>query len=47
MGETIDPVVYGQIMTSNARKSNLVNPSIGLPNGADRKLTQPADSDIP
>jgi len=47
MAEAVDPVVYGQIMTSNARKSNLVNPSIGLPNGADRKLTQPADSDIP
>jgi prepilin-type processing-associated H-X9-DG protein len=47
MAESIDPVVYGQIMTSNARKSNLVNPSIGLPNGADRKLTQPSDSDIP
>jgi prepilin-type N-terminal cleavage/methylation domain-containing protein len=46
MGEAIDPVVYGQIMTSNARKSNLVNATIGLPNGADRKLTQPADSDL-
>lgn len=47
MGETIDPVVYGQIMTSNSRKSNLVSQSIGLPNGADRKLPQPADSDLP
>jgi prepilin-type processing-associated H-X9-DG protein len=44
--ETIDPVVYGQIMTSNARKSNLVNATIGLPNGSDRKLVQPADSDM-
>ena len=43
MGESIDPVIYGQIMTSNARKSNLVNAS-GV---ADRKLPQPADSDIP
>jgi prepilin-type N-terminal cleavage/methylation domain-containing protein/prepilin-type processing-associated H-X9-DG protein len=47
MAESVDPVVYGQIMTSNARKSNLVSASIGLPLGADRKLTQPADSDIP
>jgi prepilin-type N-terminal cleavage/methylation domain-containing protein len=47
MGESIDPVIYGQIMTSNSRKSNLVNASIGLPLGADRKLAQPADSDIP
>jgi prepilin-type processing-associated H-X9-DG protein len=43
MAESIDPVVYGQIMTSNARKSTLVNAS-GV---ADRKLPQPADSDIP
>jgi prepilin-type N-terminal cleavage/methylation domain-containing protein/prepilin-type processing-associated H-X9-DG protein len=43
MAESIDPVVYGQIMTSNARKSSLVNAS----NVVDRKLTQPADSDIP
>ena len=45
MAETIDPVVYGQIMTSNSRKSNLVSQSLGLPNGADRKLQAPADSD--
>jgi prepilin-type N-terminal cleavage/methylation domain-containing protein/prepilin-type processing-associated H-X9-DG protein len=43
MAETIDPVVYGQIMTSNARKSSLFNAS----NVADRKLTQPSDSDVP
>ncbi len=43
MGDSIDPVVYGQIMTSNARKSSLFN-SAGV---ADRKLTQPADSDVP
>jgi prepilin-type N-terminal cleavage/methylation domain-containing protein len=47
MAESIDPVIYGQIMTSNARKSNLVSASVGLPNGADRKLQQPADSDVP
>jgi prepilin-type processing-associated H-X9-DG protein len=47
MGDSIDPVVYGQIMTSNARKSNLVSATLGLPNGADRKLVQPADSDLP
>jgi prepilin-type N-terminal cleavage/methylation domain-containing protein len=47
MSETIDPVIYGQIMTSNARKSKLVNATIGLPNGADRKLPQPSDSEIP
>jgi prepilin-type N-terminal cleavage/methylation domain-containing protein/prepilin-type processing-associated H-X9-DG protein len=47
MAESVDPVVYGQIMTSNSRKSSLVSASVGLPNGADRKLTQPADSDIP
>lgn len=42
MSESIDPVIYGQIMTSNARKSSLVA------NGkADRQLPQPADSDIP
>jgi prepilin-type N-terminal cleavage/methylation domain-containing protein len=43
MGESIDPVIYGQIMTSNARKSSLVNAS-GV---ADRKLPQPSDSDVP
>ncbi len=42
MGESIDPVIYGQIMTSNSRKSNLVSGGV-----ADRKLTQPSDSDIP
>ena len=47
MAETVDPVIYGQIMTSNSRKSSLVNASIGLPAGADRKLPQPAESDIP
>jgi prepilin-type N-terminal cleavage/methylation domain-containing protein/prepilin-type processing-associated H-X9-DG protein len=47
MGETIDPVVYGQIMTSNARKSNLVSATLGLPNGSDRKMQAPPDSDIP
>jgi prepilin-type N-terminal cleavage/methylation domain-containing protein/prepilin-type processing-associated H-X9-DG protein len=44
MSESVDPVIYGQIMTSNMRKSNLVRPSDGM---ADRKLPQPADSDVP
>jgi prepilin-type N-terminal cleavage/methylation domain-containing protein len=44
MGDSIDPVIYGQIMTSNARKSNLIRKSDGV---VDRKLPQPADSDIP
>ena len=43
MGESIDPVIYGQIMTSNSRKSNLVRAS---DNVADRRLPQPADSDL-
>jgi hypothetical protein len=43
MGESIDPLIYGQIMTSNARKSSLVR-SDGV---VDRKLPQPADSDVP
>jgi prepilin-type N-terminal cleavage/methylation domain-containing protein len=42
MAQSIDPVIYGQIMTSNARKSSLVGPG-----GADRVLPQPSDSDIP
>jgi len=44
MSESIDPVIYGQIMTSNSRKSNLVSASNGV---ADRKLPQPSDSEIP
>jgi hypothetical protein len=44
MADSIDPVIYGQPMTSNARKSNLVRASEGVP---DRKLPQPTDSDIP
>jgi len=40
MGDSIDPVIYGQIMTSNSRKSNLVSASGNI---ADRKLPQPAD----
>jgi prepilin-type N-terminal cleavage/methylation domain-containing protein/prepilin-type processing-associated H-X9-DG protein len=44
MSDSIDPVIYSQIMTSNARKSTLVRASDGV---ADRKLPQPADSDIP
>jgi len=44
MSESVDPVIYGQIMTSNARKSSLVRASDGT---ADRRLPQPADSDVP
>jgi prepilin-type processing-associated H-X9-DG protein len=44
MGDSIDPTIYGQLMTSNARKSNLIRKSDSIP---DRKLPQPADSDIP
>ncbi len=44
MGEAIDPVVYGQLMTSNSRKSSLRRASDGT---YDRKLPQPADSDVP
>ncbi len=44
MGDSIDPVVYGQIMTSNARKSSLFSVSANKP---DRQLQAPADSDIP
>jgi prepilin-type N-terminal cleavage/methylation domain-containing protein/prepilin-type processing-associated H-X9-DG protein len=44
MGESIDPTVYGQLMTSNARKSNLIRKS---DNKVDRQIPQPADSDIP
>ena len=41
MGESIDPVVYGQIMTSNARKSNLVNADAWSTSCvADRKTVQ-------
>jgi prepilin-type N-terminal cleavage/methylation domain-containing protein/prepilin-type processing-associated H-X9-DG protein len=43
MAESVDPVIYGQIMTSNSRKSSLVRAD----GTADRKLPQPADSDIP
>ena len=39
MGETIDPLVYGQLMTSNSKRSKLVDAN-GNP---DRKLTQPSD----
>jgi hypothetical protein len=37
--ESIDPVVYGQLMTSNSKRSKLVNAS----NVPDRKLNQPSD----
>jgi prepilin-type N-terminal cleavage/methylation domain-containing protein/prepilin-type processing-associated H-X9-DG protein len=44
MADSIDPVIYGQLMTSNAHKSHLVRASDLVP---DRKLSQPVDSDIP
>jgi prepilin-type N-terminal cleavage/methylation domain-containing protein/prepilin-type processing-associated H-X9-DG protein len=39
MAESIDPLIYGQLMTSNSKKSRLVGPN----NTPDRKLTQPSD----
>jgi prepilin-type processing-associated H-X9-DG protein len=42
LGETIDPTVYGQLMTSNHKKSKLKNPD-GTP---DRRLAQPSDADF-
>jgi prepilin-type processing-associated H-X9-DG protein len=39
MAETIDPLIYGQLMTSNSKRSKLKNA-----NGVeDRKLPQPSD----
>jgi prepilin-type processing-associated H-X9-DG protein len=42
MADSIDPTIYGQLMTSNHNKSNLVDSS----NVTDKKLTQPSDSDF-
>ncbi len=39
MAESIDPLIYGQLMTSNSKRSKLVGPS----NTPDRKLPQPSD----
>lgn len=39
MRENIDPLVYGQLMTSNSKRSKLVDAN-GIP---DRKITQPSD----
>jgi prepilin-type N-terminal cleavage/methylation domain-containing protein/prepilin-type processing-associated H-X9-DG protein len=39
MREAIDPVVYGQLMTSNSKRSKLVDAT----NTPDRKLQQPSD----
>jgi hypothetical protein len=40
IAESLDPVIYGQLMTSNHSKSNLVRQSDNTP---DRKLQQPSD----
>jgi prepilin-type processing-associated H-X9-DG protein len=39
MAESIDPLVYGQLMTSNSKRSKLIGPN----NTPDRKLPQPSD----
>ncbi|MCC7474190.1 MAG: DUF1559 domain-containing protein [Pirellulales bacterium] len=41
LNQSIDPVIYGQLMTSNSKRSSLRNAA----NVPDRKLTQPADGD--
>jgi prepilin-type processing-associated H-X9-DG protein len=41
MRESIDPLVYGQLMTSNSKRSKLVDTS--TPPVPDRKLNQPSD----
>jgi prepilin-type N-terminal cleavage/methylation domain-containing protein/prepilin-type processing-associated H-X9-DG protein len=40
--DSLDVVVYGQLMTSNARKSNLIRQSDSTP---DRKMQAPSDND--
>ena len=42
MADSIDPTIYGQLMTSNRTRSNLVDTN----NVLDKKLTQPSDSDF-
>jgi prepilin-type N-terminal cleavage/methylation domain-containing protein/prepilin-type processing-associated H-X9-DG protein len=42
LADSVDPTVYGQLMTSNHSKSNLVDSN----NTTDKKLNQPSDSDL-
>jgi prepilin-type N-terminal cleavage/methylation domain-containing protein/prepilin-type processing-associated H-X9-DG protein len=44
MADSIDPVIYGQLMTSNHNKSDLADAS--SPPVPDKKLPQPSDSDF-
>jgi prepilin-type N-terminal cleavage/methylation domain-containing protein len=46
LGETIDPRVYGQLMTSNSKRSNL-QWDLGQGVKPDRQLPQPTDDEIP
>jgi prepilin-type processing-associated H-X9-DG protein len=39
MAESIDPLIYGQLMTSNSKRSKLLGPN----DTPDRKLPQPSD----
>jgi prepilin-type processing-associated H-X9-DG protein len=39
VAEGMEPTVYGQLMTSNSKKSNLIGPG----NVPDRKLQQPSE----
>jgi prepilin-type processing-associated H-X9-DG protein len=43
VADTIDPTIYGQLMTSNHNKSNLID-SAGV--NPDKRMTQPSDSDL-
>jgi hypothetical protein len=43
MSDSIDPVVYAQLMTSNHNRSNLTD---GGGVNKDKTLTQPSDSDF-
>jgi prepilin-type processing-associated H-X9-DG protein len=43
MADTVDPTIYGQLMTSNHNKSNLIDSAGVKP---DKQMTQPSDSDL-
>ena len=43
INETMDPLVYGQLMTSNRNRSRLIDYSQAVPM-PERKMTPPADS---
>jgi prepilin-type processing-associated H-X9-DG protein len=42
MAESVDPRIYAQLMTSNAKRSSYFDPNNNTP---DRKLPQPNDSE--